>query len=170
MALGPDHPLGVDHPAVEDLRNRLEAEENAYADVLAAVDRLAAFELPAEAAPEAREKLERLNALWATPAAAAGGGLTGALRRRVWDVVAPALARQAEFNAALVQLLNARLAQQDRLDARLRELASALVRYAQRVLPLLDARDRMVSALTTTRAELILEAFGRRLEDNARLT
>ncbi len=48
MPPGPDHPLDADHPAVEDLRKRLEAEEGSYADVLAAVDRLADFELPAD--------------------------------------------------------------------------------------------------------------------------
>jgi SAM-dependent methyltransferase len=162
---GPDHPLGPVRPAVEELRERLDAEEAAYADVLAALDRLAAFELPAERAPGVRERLERLNTLWSAAPAPAAGGLSGAVRRRVWSVLAPALDRQAEFNAALVQLLNARLAEEDRFGAHLRELASALVRYAQRVLPLLDARDRMVSALTTTRAELILESFARRLED-----
>jgi SAM-dependent methyltransferase len=153
-----------EHPALEGLRGRLEEEDAAYAEVLAAVDRLAAFDLPAEAAPEVREKLERLNALWATPAAAPAGGLAGALRRRVWSVVAPAFERQAEFNAALVQLLNARLAPVDALHARLRELAGALVRYAQRVQPLVDARDRVATALATTRSELVLEAFDRRLE------
>ncbi len=104
--------------------------------MLAAIDRLCAFALPAEAAPEIRERLERLNELWPAPERPAGGGLRGPLRRRAWDVVAPAVERQAAFNAALVQLLNAYLAQADRLHARLRELAGALVRYAQRVQPL----------------------------------
>jgi SAM-dependent methyltransferase len=168
LPLPPDHPLDPGHPALEELRARLESEEQAYADVLAAVDRLAVLALPSETAPESREKLERLNALWQPAAPPAGTGLRARLRRRVWDVLAPALERQAEWNANLVQLLNARLAAQDRLDARLRELAGALVRYAQRVLPLVDARDRVVSALTTTRTELVLESFGRRLEAQAR--
>jgi SAM-dependent methyltransferase len=167
---GPDRPLDTGVPGVEVLRERLDAEEAAYAGVLAALDRLAAFELPAERAPAARERLERLNALWPAPPAPTTGGLAGAFRRRVWAVLAPSLERQVEFNAALVQLLNARLAEQDRLDAHLRELASALVHYAQRVLPVLDARDRMASAVTTTRAELVLDSFARRLEDYGRLT
>jgi len=165
LTQSPD-PLG--QPVLDELRARLEVEEDAYAEVLAAVDRLASFELPAEAAPEAREKLERLNALWSSPPRPSGGGLGGALRQRAWDAVLPAIERQAEFNAALVQLLNARLAQRDRLDASLRLLASSLVHYAQRVQPLVDASDRMASAVTTTRSELILEAFDRRLEALAR--
>jgi hypothetical protein len=72
--------------------------------------------------------------------------------------------RQAAVNAALLQLLNAYLAQADGLHARLRELAGALVRYAQRVEPVVDARDRVATALATTRSELLLEAFDRRLE------
>jgi len=154
----------TEHPALAALSTRLDEEEKAYAEVLAAVDRLAAFPLPAEAAPEIRDRLSRLNALWPLPERPTGGGLGGALRRRAWDALAPALERQAEFNAALVQMLNAQEAQSERLHARLRELAGALVRYAQRVQPLVDARGRVATALATTRAELVLEAFDRRLE------
>ena len=67
-----------------------------------------------------------------------------------------------------MQLLNAYLAQTDTLHSRLRELAAALVRYAQRVEPVVDARDRVATALATTRSELLLEAFDRRLEALAR--
>jgi SAM-dependent methyltransferase len=155
---------GSEHPALEALRARVEEEDAAYAEVLAAIDRLCAFPLPAEAAPEIRERLSRLNELWPAPERPAGGGLGGLLRRRAWDAVAPAVERQAAFDAALVQLLNAYLAQADVLHARLRELAGALVRYAQRVQPLVDARDRVATALATTRSELLLEAFDRRLE------
>jgi O-antigen chain-terminating methyltransferase len=157
-----------EHPALEGLRGRAEEEDAAYAEVLAAVDRLSAFALPAEAAPEVRERLERLNTLWPAPERPGGGGLGAALRQRAWDAVAPAIERQAAFNAALVQLLNAYLAQADSLHARLRDLAGALVRYAQRVQPLVDARDRVATALATTRSELVLEAFDRRLESLGR--
>ena len=50
-----------EHPALEALRARLREEEAAYADVLAAVDRLSALALPADAAPEVRERLATLN-------------------------------------------------------------------------------------------------------------
>jgi hypothetical protein len=157
-------PSETDHPALQELRARLDEEEAAYAEVLEALDRLGGFSLPAESAPEVHERLERLNSLWATPERPAGGGLGGAVRRRAWDAVAPALERQSEFNATLVQLLNAHLAPVERLHAQLRELAGALVRYAQRVQPLVDARSRVASALATTRSELVLESFDRRLE------
>lgn len=160
----PEH----EHAALEELRVRLDEEERAYSEVLAALDRLATFRLPSEAAPEVREKLERLNALWEMRPPPAGGGLGGALRQRAWEAVAPALERQAEFNATLVQLLNAHLGPLDRLHAHIRELASALVRYAQRVQPLVDSRDRVASALATTRSELVLETFDRRLESLGR--
>ncbi len=157
-----------EHPALEALQARLHEEEAAYAEVLEALDRLAGFALPAETTPEVRERLDRLNALWATPERPAGGGLGGALRQRAWDAVAPALERQSAFNAALVQLLNAHLAPVEHLHAELRELAGALVRYAQRVQPLVDARSRVASALATTRSELVLESFDRRLESLGR--
>ena len=153
-----------EHEALEALRARLDEEEQAYAEVLAALDRLAAFRLPAEDAPEVREKLDRLNTLWETPPRPPGGGLGGALRQRAWDAVAPAFERQAEFNAALVQLLNAHLGPLDHLHAHLRDLASAVVQYAQHVQPLVDSRGRVAAALATTRSELVLESFDRRLE------
>jgi ribosome-associated translation inhibitor RaiA len=159
---------GPTEPALRELRTRLEQEEQAYAEVLAALDALAAFRLPVETAPEAREKLTQLNELWKPPARPQGRGLAGALVRRAWDALAPAVERQTAFDAALVQLLNGRLEAADRLHARLRELASALVRYAQRVQPLVDAGARMSSALATTRSELVLESFGRQLESQAR--
>ncbi len=158
----------AEHPALEQLMARLEEEERAYAQVLAAVDALAGFDLPTEGDPELRQRLARLNELWKAPDAPAGGGLAAALRRRAWEALLPALERQTAFNAALVQVLNSRLEQTDRLYARLRELASALVRYAQRVQPLLDARARVAAALATTRSELVLDAFGRQLESQAR--
>jgi hypothetical protein len=156
------------HEALEALRARLAEEEAAYADVLAAVDRLSALTLPAEAAPEVHARLQELNALWSTPAPHGESGLAGLAQRQAWAALQPALERQQAFNAALVQLLNAYMAQADALHARLRELAAALVRYAQRVAPVVDARDRVATALATTRSELMLEAFDRRLESLAR--
>jgi hypothetical protein len=157
-----------EHPALEALRARLAEEEAAYAEVLATVDRLAALTLPTEAAPEVRERLAQLNTLWPSARPPAAGGLAGMMQRQAWSALAPALERQQAFNAALVQLLNAYLTQAEALHARLRELAGALVRYAQRVEPVVDARDRVATALATTRSELLLEAFDRRLESLAR--
>jgi SAM-dependent methyltransferase len=154
--------------ALRSLRDRLEDEEKAYAEVLAAVDHLAAFSLPSEAGPEVRERLETLNTLWAAPEPPAGGGVGGILRRRAWDAAAPAFERQTRFNASLVQLLNGHLARVDELHGRLRDLAGALVRYAQRVQPLVDARGRVATALATTRSELLLESFDRRMESLGR--
>lgn len=161
-------PSDKEHPALEALQARLGEEEEAYAEALAALDRLADFPLPAETAPEVRQGLERLNALWAVPERPAGGGLGGAVRQRAWDALSPALERQAEFNAALVQLLNAHLTPVEQLHDHLREIAGALVRYVQRLRPLVDAGDRVASALATTRSELVLESFDRRLESLGR--
>jgi hypothetical protein len=157
-----------EHEALQALRARLDEEERAYSEVLAALDRLASFQLPSEAAPDTREKLDRLNALWETPPPPTGGGLGGALRVRAWEALRPALERQSEFNAALVQLMNAHLGPLDQLHAHLRDLASAVVQYAQRVQPLVDSRDRVASALATTHSELVLETFDRRLESLGR--
>ncbi len=159
---------GADHPALAELRARLDEEERAYAEVLAAVDALATFALPAETSPEVRERLAELNTLWSAPERPSSGGLRGRLRRWVWDTLSPTVERQTAFNAALVQILNARLDATDRFHTGLRELAGALVHYAQRVQPLVDASTRLASALATTRSELLLEAFGRQIESHAR--
>jgi SAM-dependent methyltransferase len=160
--------MGDEHPELEALRRRLEEEERTYASLLAAVDRLAQLPQPTRALPELSAQRERLNAAWDVPRAPEGGGLAGRARRRQWQMLAPVLDRQREFNSTTVQLLNGYLDETARLHARLAELASALVQYCQRILPVVDARDRIASALATTRAELVLEAFDRRQESLAR--
>lgn len=150
------------------LRARLDEEEAAYAEVLSALDRLAELALPAEASAEVAERLARLNTLWEMPKAPSPGGPGGVLSRWAWSAVAPALQQQSEFNAALVQLLNAYVEPVERLHGQLRELAGALVHYAQRVQPLVDAQSRLASALATTHSELVLETFDRRLESLGR--
>ena len=157
-----------EHPALEALQARLAEEEKAYAEVLAAVDRLAALRLPTEAAPEVHERLSQLNSLWESAPPRVEGGAFGFLQRQAAGALQPALERQQAFNAALVQLLNAYVTQAEALHARMRELAAALVRYAQRVEPVVDARARVATALATTRSELLLEAFDRRLESLSR--
>jgi SAM-dependent methyltransferase len=125
------------------LRRRLGDEEVAYANALAAVDRLAAL-LPTEPAPEtARADLTEINVLWAAPHPPQGGGLAAAFWRRVWGALSPLVGRQERFNAALVRVLNGHLDRTDRLSACLSELAGALVRYAQRVEPLIALHDRI---------------------------
>lgn len=146
------------------LRARLEEEEAAYAGFLGEIDALATFTLPYEALPELPAQMESLNRLWELPGAPEGGGLAGFLRRQAWEAVGPALVRQGRFNALLVQILNGYIDQTARLHGQLRNLMAAMVRHTQRVLPVMDARDRVATALATTRAELILESFDRRQE------
>jgi len=160
--------LAEDNPDLAALRRKLDAETAAYADVLAAVDRLATFTLPVEALHDLPERLERLNSTWEAPPRPGGRGPGAELRKRAFDALAPALARQTEFNALVVQVLNGTLAERARLEAHLREVVQAVVRYMQRVEPLLDARARLSVAHATTRAELILEAFDRRQESLGR--
>jgi SAM-dependent methyltransferase len=154
--------------AVAELYRRLVDEEASYAHALATLDRMATIPLPEETAPEIREFLEELNALWAAAPRPEGSGFGAAFDRRTFDALAPVIHRQAQFNAVLVRLLNAHLEHEARHNARLRELSDALVRFAQRVEPVVDARDRMRVASVPTRAEQVLEVFGRRLEEMGR--
>jgi SAM-dependent methyltransferase len=156
--------MSADTPELAALRKRLDDEEGAYAELLAAVDRLVQFPLPIERLPEQSAQMERLNALWEAPPPPQATGLWARVWGRIWRALAPRFERQQEFNAHLVRLLNGQLGETARLHAHLRELAGTLTRYFQRLMPVVDARDRVSSALATTRAELILEAFDRRLE------
>ncbi len=146
-------------PDLAALKQRLVEEEAAYAVVLAAIDALANAPRPHAVQEQLPEQMERLNALWRVSDGAGGGW---------FQKSASATARQEQWNAVVVQILNGQVGESARLHARLHELLASLVRYLQRVLPVMDARDRMATALATTRAELILEAFDRRLESLGR--
>jgi SAM-dependent methyltransferase len=149
-----------DQPELETLRRRLEEEEQAYESLLARLDALARMPAPFEGEGELAR---RVNETWSAPPAAEGivGG-------RVRGAMAPVVERQVAFNSALVQLLNGHLEETARLRAHLAQTLSTLIQYLQRVLPTMDARDRVSAALATTRAELILEAFDRRQLSEAR--
>ena len=150
--------------ALEALSRRLEDEEASYAAALAELDQKAGVPLPEETGPEIRELLTELNGLWTPAAGPRGGGLGKALERRAFDALVPALERQARFNAVLVRLMNAQLEHASRYHARQRELGAALVRYAQRVEPVVDARDDMRVARTPSETAQVLEIFARRIE------
>jgi SAM-dependent methyltransferase len=149
----------------EPIRRRLAEEEEAYAQALRALDRLAAFALPEEDGTLVRDELAQLNARWPAPSAPATGGLSGAFGRRAWAALRPVIERQEQFNAALVRLLNAHLERTAAFHARLRELAAALVGYAQRVEPVMDARDQARVAAAPNEAHVLLGAFGGRLDE-----
>jgi O-antigen chain-terminating methyltransferase len=160
--------MDPDSPDLQALRRKLEEEDAAYAQALDALDALAGFSLPQETLTDLPQQTARLGALCEPPAPPPPGGLAARHHRTVWRVMSPALVRQQEFNAALVQLLGRYLDETARLHARLRDVVSALIRYAQRLQPMVDARDRVATTAATTRAELILESFDRRLESLAR--
>ena len=151
-------------PELEALRRRLADEEASYAQALAELDQKAAAALPGETAADTRELLRELNELWTPATGPRASGLTAGLARRAWDALTPALERQARFNAVLVRLLNAQREQTAAHHARLGELAAALVGYAQRVEPVVDARDDVRIACAPTEAHQQLEIFRRRLE------
>ena len=154
----------TEHPALQDLHRRLGDEETAYAQALAALDVLAAYPLPEETGPEVRELLGELNSLASPAERRQAAGLSGAVARRVLAALGPVVERQIRFNEVLVRLLNAQLEHASQHNARLRELAEGLVGYAQRVEPIMDARDDVRVARAPTQAEQVLGVFGRRLE------
>jgi len=142
------------------LKARQAEEDASYEKALAALDRLVSFPLPAETLAELPAQLEAINRLWQAPELTGSGFLD----RKAKEALKPAVARQQEWNANVVRILNSFLAEESKTLAHLRELSSALIQFAQRLLPTVDARDRVASSHATLRSELILEAFDRRLE------
>ncbi len=156
------------HPELEALQQRQAEEDEAYAALLAELDRLASYALPLERLPDQPAVLARVNGLWQAPGAPGGTTFDDRLARKTWDLLKPVLDQQTAFNSLVVQLLNGHLDEAARVDGHLRTLVAVLVRWIQRVLPLVDARDRVAGALATTRSELILEVFERRMESLGR--
>ena len=150
---------GTDGPLAK-LKARQAEEDAAYETALAALDRLVSFPLPVEQLPDLSTQLEAVNRLWASPEVL---GL-GFLDRRATEALKPVVSRQQEWNSNVVRILNGFIAEESKTIAHLREISGALIRYAQRLLPTADARDRVASGYATLRSELILEAFDRRLE------
>jgi O-antigen chain-terminating methyltransferase len=144
------------------LKARQAEEDAAYEKALAALDSLVSFPLPLEQLKELPAQFEAINRLWAAPGAE--GSARGFLDRRATEALRPVIARQQEWNSNVVRLLNGFIEEESKAIARLREISAALVRYAQRLLPTADARDRVASGYATLRSEIILEGFDRRLE------
>jgi SAM-dependent methyltransferase len=147
---------------LDALRRRLRDEEAAYAEALATLDALAAASEQEESLDETEGLVRELNDLWSPPPPAADRGLRGFLARGP-GVAAQAIERQTRFNAVVVRVLNALRGRWEGDRAQARDLAGALIRYAQRVEPMMDARDRMRVATVPSRAEQVLEVFGERL-------
>ena len=123
---------------------------------------VAGFALPEEEGPELLEALAAANA--AEPAEPArGAGLAGVLGRRFFDVAPPAGrapgARRRRAGAAAQPPAEPA----GRLNGSLRALAAGIVGYAQRVDPVMDARDQLRVAEAPSDAQLLLEAFERRI-------
>jgi SAM-dependent methyltransferase len=152
-----------EHPALRGLRRRLEDEEAAYARALAALDALAAGSSDDDGRPEP-PRLSELNEMWAPPAAPRGRGLRSAFHRRVYEALRPVIEHQTRFNALLVRFLNASVMRTEHDRVRVEQLIDTAVRYAQRVEPLMDARDDMRVARAPSRAEQVLEVFDRKIE------
>jgi O-antigen chain-terminating methyltransferase len=158
----------IEHPELERLRQRLADEEAAYSQALAELDSQAAYPLPEETGPEVRDLLDALNGLCSAVPEQAGHGLRAMLASEARKALSPTVERQAHFNETLVRLLNAKVEHTARHHARLRQLAEALVHYAQRVEPIVGARDDVRVASAPSQAGQVIEAFGRRLDHMGR--
>lgn len=156
-----------------ELESKLAEEGAVYGELLAALDRLSENPAPYDRDPEIPKRLEELNrapALDVPDRRALPGGLRGLFRRIVHRVVEPelsalelALDNERSFNSTLVQFLNRFSEATNRVAAREAELTSTVVRFAQRIDRLADAKDRLYASLGNRRADLLIEAMDKRL-------
>ncbi len=167
----------MENAALTTLKEKLGEEERVYGELLAELDSLADNPLPYELEPELPNLIGGLNEQWdvlspSTPTTVPGivGWVHRLVRKFVDPELAPlkdALERQQSFNSLLVQFMNRYVEALHRRSARVSELSSCLVRFAQRIDRLADAKDRLYASLGNTRTDLLLEAMDKRVEVTA---
>lgn len=163
----------MEDASLKELRTKLEEEERTYAELLAKLDDLSDNPSPYERDPELPTLLVKLNESWRHELqySELPSGPRGWLRKLARRLIDPELSslrevlvRQQSFNSHVVQLLNRYTEVVETRAGRLAELASTLVRFAQRIDRLADAKDRLYASLGNTRTDLLLEAMDKRLE------
>jgi SAM-dependent methyltransferase len=107
-----------------------------------------------------RSQIERLNSLWAIiDAPVSNGGLRSKLAGTVRRLMGRVLARQQEFNAALVDHINRNLPVIDRATERLDDVYDEIVRHRELLLARERRSEAAVAALAESQQELHT-AFG----------
>lgn len=170
-------PTNENDAGLRELKQKLDEEERVYAELLAALDALAVNPAPYERDPELPSLLQQLNAACDEPSGdelspATGprgvkSWLRGMTRRLIEPELGPLrrrLEQRRSFDSHLVQFLNRYMDVAHQRAARLEELSSTLVRFAQRIDRLADAKDRLYATLANERTDLLLEAMDKRLE------
>ncbi|BCS34680.1 hypothetical protein TBR22_A39060 [Luteitalea sp. TBR-22] len=165
----------IDKAHLARLKAAREEADAAYNAALSALDAAlpAVPEMPHPAAPADEAQVTTLNERYAVLSAApVVGGLKGLLLKPVLAVVAPYLARQEAFNAALVDHVNRNVAAErsvresqaaliETLRIELERLAtfhSALIVYLQQLTPYVDTKDYEFDGLAMRRLEDVGEA------------
>jgi O-antigen chain-terminating methyltransferase len=160
----------MEDAGLQELKDKLDEEETIYAELLAALDSLSDNPAPYERDVELPQLLARLNETWQSepgPARGTGGVARRLTRKLIEPEIAPlreALTLQQTFNSYLVQFLNRYVETAHDRARGMSELSSTLVRFAQRIDQLADAKDKLYAKLGNTRTDLLLEAMDKRLE------
>ncbi len=165
----------VDKDLLSRLKSAREEADAAYNAALSALD--AALpgvpSMPHASVPPDETQVTPLNERFAILGGMhPPGGWKGVLLKPVWGLVAPVLARQEAFNAALVDHVNRNAAvgrsvrdsqlaliETTRIELeRLATFHSALLIYLQQLTPYVDSKDYEFDGLAVRRAEDIAEA------------
>ena len=173
MSFQPETKPESSEATLAELESKLAEEDALYGELLAALDRLSENPAHYDRDPEIPKRLAELNqapSLHAPERGALPGGLKGFFRRIVRRLVEPelsvlelALDKERSFNSMLVQFLNRFSEATNQVTAREAEFSSTVVRFAQRIDRLADAKDRLYASLGNRRSDLLIEAMDKRL-------
>jgi len=162
-------------PTLSELKTKLAAEQELYAELLSKLDSRARIRAPYDEDETLEPLLEDLNQSDALtppePPSSGQNGLKEIARRFVRRFLEPELAAltkaleaQRAFNSNLVQFLNRFAETVNRTEAAHAEFTSTLIGFAQRIDRLADSKDRLYASLGNSRCDLLLEAMDKRLE------
>ena len=161
-------------PTLKELKEKLAEEEQIYAELLEKMDQLSRFHAPFDQDTTLNPLLNNLNkspAITSVKEKSERKGFRGLFEKITSRFVEPhlntlqdAISEQREFNSKLIQFMNRFGETINHTMAVQAELSSVLVRFAQRIDQLADAKDRLYASLGNTRTDVILEAMDKRIE------
>jgi 2-polyprenyl-3-methyl-5-hydroxy-6-metoxy-1,4-benzoquinol methylase len=147
-----------------------EKEDEIYNKFLTLADQSCEVPLPHELSSRLLEIKEALNRSFDVTANAFGNLQNEDalfwkdVARKTSEYLQPFVKDQGEFNGAMVHLINELITALTESFSRIRQFHSVLIQYFQRIIPVLDARSREVSALHREDFELIYEKLDMQIQ------
>ncbi|MCI0417030.1 methyltransferase domain-containing protein [bacterium] len=158
-------PIDELHEKLEELRTLRKKEEEEYGKILTLLDQRWEFPLPSEFSKQLEEVKEALNRSWDISQEAFS--VFHNEDRVFWKEVAgasaeyitPVVRQQKEFNSLVVHLINEFLAAVTQALGSIRDFQSMLILYFQRIIPVVDTKNREMIGIEDKNVALNLNKF-----------